>query len=64
MKKSLVRWVMAKVIEFYKRWDWRWIMAKVIEFYKRTDLAPKRQWVPVNQHAKVIMFPTRSEKSA
>jgi len=55
---------MAKVIEFYKQRDWRWIMAKVIEFYKRPDLAPKRELVPVNQYARVIMFPTRSEKSA
>ncbi len=42
----------------------RWVMAKVIEFYKRRDSEPKREWAPAGRQAKVIMFPTGSKKSA
>jgi hypothetical protein len=49
MKKLLVRWIVAKVIEFYKREDWK----------------RERESIPEGQLAKVIMFPdTRSTKSA
>jgi hypothetical protein len=48
MRKLLVRWIMAKVIEFYEREDWK----------------PNCESVPEGQLAKVIMFPdTRSKKT-
>jgi hypothetical protein len=48
MKKSLVRWIVAKVIEFYKREDWK----------------PKRESIPEGQLAKVIMFPNTTIKKS
>jgi len=42
----------------------RWMMAKVIEFCKRRDSEPKREWVPEGRQAKVIMFPAGTKKSA
>jgi hypothetical protein len=43
----------------------RWIMAKVIEFYKPEDRKLNRESVPEGQLAKVIIFPdTRSKQSA
>jgi hypothetical protein len=35
----------------------RWIVAKVIEFYKREDWKPDRGAIPEGQLAKIIMFP-------
>jgi hypothetical protein len=39
-------------------------MAKVIEFFKQRDWKPKCKWVPAGKHAKVLMFPTITKKSA
>jgi hypothetical protein len=48
MKKALVRWIVAKVIEFCKREDWK----------------PKRGAIREGQLAKVIMFPDRTTKKS
>jgi hypothetical protein len=35
----------------------RWFMAKIIQFCKRQQSRPKRKSAPVGRQAKVVMFP-------
>ena len=41
----------------------RWIVAKVIEFYKREDWKPERDSIPEGKLAKVLMFPNTTSNN-
>ena len=41
----------------------RWVMAKIIQFYKRQKSRPKRKSVPAGRQANIIMFPAAEARA-